>query len=656
MLAALFALAVIQAGPAAPDTSGVDQIVESLLENRIDDQDDASREQDAGHLVELLEDALHRRVPINTASEETLRGLAVLSEVDVRRIVHHRAEAGPLRAAADLLAAGLSDEAVRQLEPFITFNLHQPSSARRIRVDLIQRWSRRIDVGRGFQPSSATGSRYLGAPLAFQSRLRLRVGEQVSAGLTLDHDAGEPFVWRPGRRRLGPDYISLHGTLDGVGPVERLVAGSFSVQVGEGLVIGQRTAAMAAVRTATVDRLLRPHSSSREGAHFRGLAIQTRSVHGLTLGAFVSLHRTDGRLDTLDGSWHLAAAGAHRTPGEQRGRKLLRARTSGALFSFRFGPLHVGALTVYTRYGPDKPYRTSTSGTIFAGWVRPRWTVTAEMDPNLLHAAATAIFRGPRDVTTAIRFVGTRSGTTRVHSPSGVNSRGESLDMRAWDAEYSFRPFRSWTSATRFRYRVKARIDEPAYERRSVDTRLEFAPHRWLRVQVRGTSSSTEEAAACLAGRHVLRCSTTRTRNTARLEIEYRHSPTFRSRSRIELVDATGPAGLHQGFLIYEEVRWHAAKRLQLDLRLATFETSGTRARIHTFENDVLYAFSVPSFAGRGRRRYVLAHVRASSRLTLQLKMAVTNYVDVRTVGSGLDEVAGNRIREVKVQIRWKTD
>ncbi len=73
-----------------------------------------------------------------------------------------------------------------------------------------------------------------------------------------------------------------------------------------------------------------------------------------------------------------------------------------------------------------------------------------------------------------------------------------------------------------------------------------------------------------------------------------------------------------------------------------------------TYEDDLLYTFSVPAFSGRGQRAYALVRWSPTGRLTLLAKVATTRFEDVRSVGSGLDEVEGNRLREVRVQLRWR--
>ena len=95
-------------------------------------------------------------------------------------------------------------------------------------------------------------------------------------------------------------------------------------------------------------------------------------------------------------------------------------------------------------------------------------------------------------------------------------------------------------------------------------------------------------------------------------------------------------------------------RRLRLSARYALFDTDDYDTRQYVFEQDVLYAFSVPALYGRGTRAYLLAQIQATRHLTLWLRYADTHYRHQNTIGSGLDEIQGNARNEVKAQMRYR--
>ena len=95
-------------------------------------------------------------------------------------------------------------------------------------------------------------------------------------------------------------------------------------------------------------------------------------------------------------------------------------------------------------------------------------------------------------------------------------------------------------------------------------------------------------------------------------------------------------------------------KRLSLSGRVALFGTDDYDSRQYVYERDVLYAFSFPAYFNRGVRHYLLAQYNLSRHLDLWVRWARTDYTNVETVGSSLDEIGAPHKSEVKVQARWR--
>ena len=85
-------------------------------------------------------------------------------------------------------------------------------------------------------------------------------------------------------------------------------------------------------------------------------------------------------------------------------------------------------------------------------------------------------------------------------------------------------------------------------------------------------------------------------------------------------------------------------------LRLQYFETDGYDSRLYAYENDVLYSYSIPAFYDKGFRYYITANYNLTKKISLWIRLAQTIYRDKTSIGSGLDEIAGNRRTEIKVQ------
>jgi len=88
-------------------------------------------------------------------------------------------------------------------------------------------------------------------------------------------------------------------------------------------------------------------------------------------------------------------------------------------------------------------------------------------------------------------------------------------------------------------------------------------------------------------------------------------------------------------------------------LRLQYFETGGYDTRIYAYENDGLYGYSIPAFYDKGYRYYLTVNYNMTKKFSAWLRWAQTIYRDKDRIGSGLDEIRGNRRSEIKLQLRY---
>ncbi len=104
--------------------------------------------------------------------------------------------------------------------------------------------------------------------------------------------------------------------------------------------------------------------------------------------------------------------------------------------------------------------------------------------------------------------------------------------------------------------------------------------------------------------------------------------------------------------MIYQDILYRPNNfKLEASFRFCLFDTEGFNSRIYTYENDVLYAFSVPSFFDIGQRYYLMIRYKALKQLDFWVRFSRTTYQNRRTIGSGADEIEGNKKTEIKIQM-----
>ena len=140
-----------------------------------------------------------------------------------------------------------------------------------------------------------------------------------------------------------------------------------------------------------------------------------------------------------------------------------------------------------------------------------------------------------------------------------------------------------------------------------------------------------------------------------RTQIGYKVNASIMLRNRIEVLwyDKDGP-NKQNGFLTFLDFIYKPIlKPYSGNIRLQYFETDGYDSRIYAYENDVLFSYSIPAFYDKGFRYYININYDLTRKISFWLRWAQTIYRDKTSIGSGLDEIAGNHRTEIKLEGRW---
>jgi hypothetical protein len=74
--------------------------------------------------------------------------------------------------------------------------------------------------------------------------------------------------------------------------------------------------------------------------------------------------------------------------------------------------------------------------------------------------------------------------------------------------------------------------------------------------------------------------------------------------------------------------------------------------RQYVYERDVLYAFSVPAYQGKGIRAYLLIQYNFNRTFSVWARITRTRFTDRDTISSGLETIEGNTKTYLKFQLR----
>ncbi|MBT9394001.1 helix-hairpin-helix domain-containing protein [Hymenobacter sp. NST-14] len=635
---------------------------------------------------------------LNAATRDELRSLLLLSETQITHLLDHRQLNGPLLSLYELQSIeGFDVRTIYRVAPFVSVLNADPNAARgnlwqRIRQEennaLFLRYERTVQGRPGYGPADTTrtgrpATRYLGSPDKLLLRYRVSRSRDFSLGFTAEKDAGEQLTWDPTTRRYGADFYSAHLVVQERGRLKTLALGDYQLQFGQGLllssgfVVGKGAETITTLRRSSVG--VRPYASVLENSFFRGAAATVALTPTVRVTAFGSRRRVDASrqqardslADFSEFTSGLLLSGLHRTPTELANRAALQETVLGghAQYTSPGGDLQAGLTAVNTRF--DKPLQrrdelynkyelrgdhnlalgahysyvwrnlllfgeTARSSGGGLGTVNGLLASLAPtVDVSVLHRAYARDFH-------------TLYGNAFGENSRNINESGLYLGLKV-------RPMSGWEVSAyydRFRFPwLRYRAGAPGAGHDWL-LRLTFSPGKTslLYAQLRQRTKPYDADTLRPAPLPV----PTRRRS---LLLYYDSSPlpALSLRTRVqgtEYREDGGPA--RHGYVLAQDVTVQPLRRLRLSARYALFDTDDYDTRQYVFEQDVLYAFSVPVLSGRGTRTYVLAQLDLNRHLTLWLRYADTHYRHQTTIGSGLDEIQGNRRSDVKAQLRYR--
>ena len=638
---------------------------------------------------------------LNTASPEELRALPLLAEKQVAALVRHRQATGPLLSVYELQAVpGWDVRTIERVAPFVTVASTRPNSVRgplwqRIVNEennaALLRYGRVVQPRKGYSAADTVRGRptlrYLGSPDAVALRYRVSHAHDFSLGFTAEKDAGEPLAWRPGRNQYGPDFLSAHFVLYQQGRLKTLALGDYQLQFGQGLLLSSGLAAGKGAETITNLRRaalgVRPYAALLENTFFRGAAATYQLTLRWEATAFASRKNIDANArqntDSLaqfdEFSSSLLLTGLHRTATELANRQRLAETVGGGHLGYLSsdGNLSFGLTAVGTHYGTaiqkrPEPYNRfefsglrnlalgahysygwrnlllfGESGRSSSGGLGTVNGLLASLGP----AVDASVLVRHYDADFYTFYGNALSENTRDINESGLYIGLKVRPLARWEVAAYFDQFRfPW-----LRYRVSA----PSQGQDAL-LRVAYTPTKTslLYIQYRARLKPLDLPTS-LTGRPVP-LPGQQLRHSLLLYADVQPTAQLGLRTRLQTTYLRADDGQpwRRGFVLSQDATVQLTRRVRLAARYAVFDTDDYDTRQYVFEQDVLYAVSVPALYGQGTRAYVISQVTFNKHFTLWLRYADTRYRHQNTVGSGLEEIEGNARSEVKAQVRYR--
>lgn len=684
MIIVVFQLSAQQAPPEA-----LESILEKILPAQY--EEDVDVEQVYENLLQFYLEPLN----LNEASADELRQFFFLSERQINNLIRYREYYGYFLSQYELaLIPSLDQQSIQSLLPFISI---QPPQDRYLTLrKRIQKASNRylllrqniiLEAKKGYLANdsllaSEDHRYYQGSPQHLYARMRISQPGSISMGFTLEKDAGEKVAWDKDHHKYGADFFSGHFQIEKAGPVEQLMIGDYSFQAGQQMVFGSGLGlGKGALTVRSVGRSqhgIRPYTSSTEGGFFRGVATAWKAPVAkqyLKFTALYSANRQHAKIynDPNTQTNHFRSfdlSGLHRNSSELLDRKQVQVNHLGGNFHFtnRYQNFQLGLNFLHTAFSLpmiplDAPYKKHdfrgdrhSIGSAYFSYQFQHWHSFAEVarsygDHYGMVAGVNGVLNSYLESVWLYRNYSpgfySLYGNTFGESTRNANEEGlywglklEPMARLSLSAYYDLFRF-PW-----LRYRVDAPSRGHEYLLRAA-YQLSRSTHLLLqyRQENKGINVTSDSLAFRRVGEGI--------RKNLVFHLEHSLSEWVSFKTKIHSSNYSLADSLTRGWVVAQDVSYTVG-RWKADARLALINTDDYNNRQYLYENDMLYAFSVPAYSGQGISYYLLMRYKINRYVSSWVRWGRTIYDDREVIGTGMEEIAGNWRTQLKFQLMFK--
>ena len=632
--------------------------------------DDESFEASYEALMQMLSQPLN----LNENRIQTLQALGVLTQDQIQNILEYRARYGDLVSVYELQAVpGLSLEVIEKLRPFVTVT--QPTASidrkliRRIKTEsdnyLIMRFSQAWSEVE--EPTTYTGS-----PEHLLIRFRSQRPGDFSFGFNTEKDSGEPIKWDVKNKYYGFDRWSFHAQIQNKGFIKNLIVGDLQAQFGQGLVFGGAFGPGKGAETITTMRRahvgILPYTSAYEAGNMRGIGVSMSLPKKLELTVLYSRARRDASREDLLGETvvrSLPKSGLHRTRNELLARQQVADTQLGVVVMRRQGALEAGLTFDHSKFEnaiePEAtPYnqyafkgRTLTHAGVFFSYNIGRFATFGEM--ATIPGRGTGLIAGVLgsitqhlDVAFLIRSYArdfqSRFANAMSENSTPTNERGIYLGWRyQFNRKLSLTGYVDLFTFPWLRYRAYS----PSYGHELL-CRFSFQPSRNVLLFIQGRHESKSRNSA-VDQQTYTQAEGVKSNCWVHAETGLREH--VRIRTKLQLSRYAGDGITTHGVALSQDLCLKINK-YQFIARYALFDTDSYDNRLYSYENDVLFAYSMPAYNGTGIRKMAMLQYNISRGLTVWARYAETTTVVPESLARGPASKRYALDREVRFQLR----
>ena len=646
------------------------QLLEEVIEQIAEGSDE---ELDYAELYESLHGFAENPINLNKTSKEELRELYFLNAYQIDKLLSHIARNGKLLSYLELQTiAGFNVQTIQNLLPFISINpiITSKQLFANINQYVIIRDQFYLQEQKGYQPDLDGETHYFGNANRTYFKYRLK-NNFLQAGITAEKDAGENFLGP--NQPYGFDFYSAHIQAKNIGKIKNVVLGDYQLNFGQGLVMQSGMSFGKSSEVINIQKsgnLIKAHTAAAENLFFRGIAIQIKPLKNIDIIAFISSHKVDANIiDTLENDElafsSIQGTGMHRTESEMLDKNMILQNHFGTHINYNYKQLNLGLSYYKTKvegeyrknispynqfefdrdsnknYGLDYQYLYRNMN--FFG------EVASSENGGVAHV--NGIMMG-LDKTISASLLYRNYKKTYQSEYANAFAERSSQNEKGFYFGLEFTPnhklkIKGYADNYEFPW-LRFGVDAPS---RGNDYLLQadYKISRAIKMYIRYKSETKEEELSEsneISGKR---------KGNFRFHINYKEGESWVFANRFEITTINFNQQKENGYMLYQDVQYKPLfGKITFSSRYVLFNTPTYDSRIYAYESDVLYGYSIPAYYGKGNKIYLVAKCSIIRNLDFWIRVAHTIYTDRKILKSGWDEINGNKMTEIKLQLRYK--
>lgn len=625
-----------------------EQIIDDLL-------DGPDEESDNSFLYEEIEYYINHPVNLNTASTADLTIVPYFDLSIAQEIIEHRNKYGPFFSVNELYTiTTIPENVIRKSLVFLTAsfpnqdaNVPVKNNAADFSFNLRTRVLRDLHPARGSQENI-----FIGSQNKTYSRLKINYGNNITAGLLIDKDAGELSY---------TDFSSGFLNITGLMNISNIIIGDYVPEFGQGLALwstyGFSKSSNAIYPGRKYFSCIRPYSSAIENNFFRGAAVENDWEHVQFTG-FVSTNFLDASIDSTSGLiTSIPVDGLHRTSNEVYKRKSAIETACGiTLKSDLLKPLTLGVLYYNSRFNHpidsdilfDKTEYNFNYYSSYYDLYLKNFNIFGEI---AFDGKSVAAING-LNYSSSADFAYTLS--IRQYPAEYISLHGYSFGEQGGKVKNEmgiYNGIRWSTTIGHFNFYYDqfifpfATYENPLpSEGNELMLSLNGSLMKKLEIALKYKLENKEVTQEVSEQDELVR----RLKQSFRIEFTYNPLTTVRYKTRLEYVKLFIRSISHfeEGYLIYQDIRIRPTDNLMIYCRAIFFNTNSFNSALYEYENDLTGILNNVGLYGEGMRVYIVLRYNFIKNASISFKYSETYKPGETSLGA-----AGNIDNRIGLQL-----